>query len=127
MNYQFSKDYELLWKLAQEQEVICFKCKHVLYAIKNNSDTTALVTGNGFCYSDTDNISHFIDACKHYEIKFLIPGEVNELVDVLRVITRDYFGELVRSGIHAKPGLLPEKPIIKKAKELLKKYEVDNG
>lgn len=90
MNYHFSKDYSLLWELAQKQEVICVIGRKLLKAQKSNLDTTALVSGSGFYYSETDNISHFIEACEYYKVQFLIPGEVEELVNMVHQLTGNY-------------------------------------
>lgn len=112
MNYHFSKDYELLWQLAQKQEVICTNGKMLLIT-KMKGDNIVIVENDGGIWSESDCKHHFKRACEYYEIQFLIPGEVSRLVMVLKEIVNTNC--IIRRGRG-----------IEKAKEILKKYEVSN-
>ena len=102
MNYHFSKNYELLWKFIQKgEQIIC-----------RNGKVPDIATYIPFnLLYGTDDIKEFIEICKKYNLEFIIPGEVDELVGML--------GKLLYAGRN-----YFESRTYTEAKELLKKYEV---
>jgi len=94
MNYHFSKDYNLLWELAQEQEVIGY------YNDSDRPECTIRKLGitqydkcsgeielpcNWYC----DNMEDFERSCKLVNFEFLVPGEVGELVETLKEASKE--------------------------------------
>ena len=124
MNYQFSKDYKLLWELAQRQEVIYRHGGFIGFTASINNDA-GIGLGPCWFYSKQTFIKH----CEYYKIQFLIPGEVEELVGVLRECVKEHdeiicYEQDENGEYNGKTSIISSKPSIKKAKELLKKYEV---
>jgi hypothetical protein len=124
MNFQFSKDYQLLWELAQKQRVICTNGKMLLTA-KTKGDNIVIVENDGGIWSESDCKHHFKGACEHYDIQFLIPGEVEELVGVLKEVADC---EIKSKGEFAGIHTTELSRIFKSGKiqKTLKKYEVKN-
>jgi hypothetical protein len=109
MNYHFSKDYELLWELAQKQEVIYKQAGLLKFtSCPNYSDSVGL--GSSWFYSDYALVKY----CEKHHLQFLIPGEVDELIRDLK----DWTTRLDKVFL--------SNTAIKEIKELLKKYEVSN-
>lgn len=132
MNYRFSKDYELLWELAQKQEVICYyndsdrpgcTIRKLGITQYDKCNDEIKLPGNWYC----DNKEDFERTCKLINFEFLIPGEVEELVEALKNII-DLSGSCTCIDAYKKrnmiaPDCIPCNIEIEKAKELLKKYE----
>lgn len=76
--YQTSRDYSLLWSLAQKQSIVCIvdyceDCRDVCHTIWNGRYMQISSRGNG--YVDGDTLDEFAKLCARSNVEFLIPND----------------------------------------------------
>lgn len=87
--YQFSRDYELLWELAQRSAVVCFidyrfrwndksenPCRDVASTMCLREDGMMhhiSIGVRGLSYIEADTFGRFAQACEDKNLEFLLP------------------------------------------------------
>ena len=80
-NYKTSRDYALLWELAQENNIVCFvdydtDIVDVCETLWNGSSVQLSV--RGFSYIYTRSKDAFVDICTSKNLQWIIPVDIDK-------------------------------------------------
>lgn len=79
--YRMSRDYALLWNLAQKQSVVCVcdygqgtKCRDVAQTISHEDGNPWVgICARGIEYVSAENLTDFARRCARESVEFIVP------------------------------------------------------